>query len=58
LEVSKRRIAQILANSFFCNFCQNTAIPYFNFDMYNERVAFFKSDKNNTLCPSQVIQHA
>jgi Poly (ADP-ribose) glycohydrolase (PARG) len=40
LEVSKRRIAQILANSFFCNFSQNTLIPHFNFDLYNEELLF------------------
>jgi hypothetical protein len=35
VELTKRKIAQILANGFFCNFKDATNIPQINFERYD-----------------------
>jgi hypothetical protein len=37
VELTKRQIAQILANGFFCNFIYNWNLPHINFDKYDTK---------------------
>jgi hypothetical protein len=38
LVLTKRQIAQILANGFFCNFKYNRNLPHINFDKYDTKI--------------------
>jgi hypothetical protein len=40
VELTKRQIAQILANGFFCNFKDERNLPHINFDKYDFLCAF------------------
>jgi hypothetical protein len=51
VELTKRQIAQILANGFFCNLKYNGNVPHINFDMYTKKsLLIIQSQYNNMLC--------
>ena len=63
LELTKRQIAQILANAFFCNFKDIQNLSHINFDKYyNKYLNFFLSCKITTISANytvfQVIRYA